>query len=98
MHQLCTKTGKCQRKRNAKLFLKNNLAHRVKNQSGEDRTRTTAENAGNATVQAESGAKYGALGAETPEMDTELQAIIDAWPSLSDDVKAGIMAMVRADR
>jgi len=25
----------------------------------------------------------------------DLQAIIDAWPSLPDDVKAGIVAMVR---
>jgi hypothetical protein len=67
----------------------------VKNKSGEDRTRTTAENAGNKTVQAESGAKYGAPVTASPEIDGEMQTIIDAWPSLEDDVKASVLALVR---
>ena len=68
----------------------------MKNQSGEDRTRTLAENAGNNADRDEDGAKYGALLTETPIMDAELQAVVDAWPTLTDSTKAGIMAMVQA--
>jgi hypothetical protein len=69
---------------------------RAKKSSGEDRTRTLAKNAGETASAVQDGADYGALSAETAELDAELQAIIDAWPSLPDDVKAGIVAMVRA--
>ncbi|MBL7040113.1 MAG: hypothetical protein ISR77_15860 [Pirellulaceae bacterium] len=31
----------------------------------------------------------------TDETDTDLQAVIDAWPDLSEAVKAGIIAMVK---
>ncbi len=52
-------------------------------------------NAEETAVADESGAECGALGAENVLIDQELQAIIDAWPSLSDDVKASILAMAR---
>jgi hypothetical protein len=41
-------------------------------------------------------AKGGTRGGDITGDSPELQAIIDAWPSLSDDVKAGILAMVKA--
>ena len=39
----------------------------------------------------EGGARGGDIASDSPE----LRAIIDAWPTLSDDVKAGILAMAR---
>ncbi len=39
------------------------------------------------------GAKSGAVGAL---IDTDLQAVVAAWPALPDAVKAGILAMIRA--
>ena len=33
-----------------------------------------------------------------PETDPDLAALVDAWPSLPDAVKAGILAMVKACR
>ena len=41
------------------------------------------------------GAKSGALGAVSRKIAPELQEVIDAWPGLPEDVKAGIVAMVR---
>ena len=38
----------------------------------------------------------GGTGGDIASDSPELQAIIDAWPSLSDDVKASILAMVLA--
>ncbi len=64
--------------------------------SGENRIRTTAENAGKLTVQGKSGAKYGALLAEMTSMYRELQAVVDAWPTLTDSTKAGIMEKIRS--
>ena len=40
-------------------------------------------------------ARGGATGGDIDSDSPELQAIIDAWPSLSDDVKASILAMIR---
>ena len=39
-----------------------------------------------------------AVSAENSPIDPDLQALIEAWPDLSDAVKAGILAMVRAAR
>ena len=44
----------------------------------------------------QSGAESGAVGAQTPAIDADLQAVIDAWPTLADDVKARILAMVKS--
>jgi hypothetical protein len=64
--------------------------------SGADRIRTPQDNAGNIGGQPQSGAEFGALDTEKPPKDPELGAIIDAWPTLSESIKAGILAMVRA--
>ena len=64
--------------------------------SGEDRTRTSAGNAGETGPWPESGAESGALSGESTPTDANLQAVVDAWPSLPDPVKAGILAMVTA--
>ncbi len=37
-------------------------------------------------------------GARGGDIYPELQAIIDAWPRLSDDVRASILAMASSDR
>ena len=43
------------------------------------------------------GARGGAVGSKSASIDPDLQAIIDAWPSLPDAVKADILAMVNAE-
>lgn len=40
--------------------------------------------------------KTGAIEPETPPVDADLAAVIDAWPTLPEAVKAGILAMVSA--
>lgn len=42
------------------------------------------------------GAESGAVGAQTPPIDPDLQAVVKAWPGLPESVRAGIVAMVRA--
>ena len=42
------------------------------------------------------GAKSGALGADTESLDPRLLDLTERWPHLSEAVKAGIIAMVRA--
>jgi hypothetical protein len=62
------------------------------------------ETTGNSSGLPQSGAKSGALGAQTADfgdsatdpMDPELAAVVDAWPALPAAIKAGILAMVRA--
>ena len=63
--------------------------------SGEDRTRTPAENAGKTAFPAASGAECGASGGA---IDADLETIIDGWFDLPAVVKVGILAMVRAAR
>jgi hypothetical protein len=58
--------------------------------------RISSQNAGKTAIDVENGAESGALLVDSAENDADLQAIIEAWPSLPDDVKAGIMAIVRA--
>lgn len=41
-------------------------------------------------------AKSSAVGEETPHSDPDLEAIVDAWPTLSEAIRAGILAMIRA--
>lgn len=65
-------------------------------QSGGHGIRTPLENTGKTGVSDESGAQCGALGAQNGALAPELRAIIDAWPILSDAIKAGILALVRA--
>lgn len=42
------------------------------------------------------GAKSGALTPANPNIDTSLAMVIDAWPTLPEALRAGILAMVRA--
>jgi len=58
--------------------------------------RISAESIGETAIESQSGAKSGALLIDSAESDADLRAIIEAWPRLSDDVKGGILAMVRA--
>ena len=44
----------------------------------------------------ESGAECGALGAQGAQGDAGLAAVVDAWPTLPEAIKAGILAIVRA--
>jgi hypothetical protein len=53
---------------------------------------------GNATQRSE-GATKGATGSGErikTDLSDDLRAIVNAWPNLSDPIKAGILAMVRA--
>jgi len=58
--------------------------------------RTSDENVGKTAVDSQSGAESGALDADLSLIDADLQAIIDVWPRLSEDVKASILATVLA--
>ena len=42
------------------------------------------------------GAESGALGADSPLIDSDLQVIVTAWPALPEAVRAGILAMIGA--
>lgn len=42
------------------------------------------------------GAECGALDAESPAMDADLAAVVQAWAKLPGPIKAGILAMIRA--
>jgi hypothetical protein len=50
----------------------------------------------NCTNRAPGGAKSGALAPERPAIDPALAALIDAWPTLPEAIRAGIVALVRA--
>lgn len=41
------------------------------------------------------GARSGALEAISAPIDPDLQRLLDAWPTLPDPIKVGIIAMVR---
>jgi hypothetical protein len=56
----------------------------------------TPENIGKSGTSADAGADAGALETRTEHFGPDLQAIIDAWATLPDAIKAGILAMVRA--
>ena len=66
--------------------------------NGEDRIRTPRKNTGKTGVSIEGGAECGALGAQTGQIDPDLQAIIERWPTLPEPIRAGILAMIRAGR
>ena len=66
----------------------------AKEMEGVHGNRTNAGNAEKTAVDSQSGAQSGALDADLSPVDSDLQAVIDAWPNLPDDVKASILAMV----
>ena len=53
-------------------------------------------NAGKTAIPDQTGTKCGALGAHSVPIDTDLQAVIEAWPDLPKSTKADMIAMVRA--
>jgi hypothetical protein len=58
--------------------------------------RTSIENAGDGEISNQGGAESGALGADSPLIDSDLQVIVTAWPALPEAVRAGILAMIGA--
>ena len=56
------------------------------------------QTSGNSNVCLQSGAKSGALLAEKLPLDTQLQLLIDAWPTLSKDVQQQIMRLLARER
>ncbi|QDT75570.1 hypothetical protein I41_47810 [Lacipirellula limnantheis] len=54
------------------------------------------QNGANSIGEGESGAECGALCAQEAPFDPELAAVVEAWATLSEAIKAGILAMVRA--
>lgn len=72
-------------------------AHIVSKMAEVHGNRTNAGITGKTVVDFQSGAESGALEADLSSIDPELQAIIDAWPDLSDVTRAGILAMLDED-
>src|SRR5262245_36308752 len=65
-------------------------------ESGEDGIRTSSQISTKTVDFGQGGAKSGALAPESTSIDPPLATIIDAWPTLPDAIRAGILAMVRA--
>ena len=57
---------------------------------------TTTENAEEYADSQSRAAPGAAVSAETAPLDPELQLVIEAWDSLAEATKVGILAMVRA--
>ncbi|OHB70149.1 MAG: hypothetical protein A2V70_14805 [Planctomycetes bacterium RBG_13_63_9] len=55
-----------------------------------------SKTSGNQGFTNESGAECGALGAREAPLDPKLAAVIDAWSTLPEAIRAGILAMIRA--
>ena len=54
------------------------------------------QNGANSSAAGQSGAECGALAAPKATLDPQLAAVVEAWPTLPEPIKAGILAMVRA--
>ena len=81
----------------AKFAVSCGLAQLDANRSnGEGGIRTPLENTGKTGFSDQSGAKSGALAAREAPSDPDLAELIDAWPTLPEAIRAGILAMVRA--
>jgi hypothetical protein len=50
----------------------------------------------NTAVSGQGGAEFGAPATPSPAIDPGLAALIDAWPTLPEPIRAGILAMIRA--
>ena len=53
-----------------------------------------ANSSGNMTVSETGGAESGAVDAHGDSVDAQLQSLISAWPTLSDDVRFEILKLV----
>jgi hypothetical protein len=71
------------------------LQYPAKYISGEDRTRTTLENAGKTGVPQESGTESGTVGAQLAPIDPDLAAVVNAWPTLPETTRRQIAATIR---
>jgi hypothetical protein len=56
----------------------------------------SSKNAGNCGNSEQGGADSGALGTRNALLDADLSAVVNAWPTLPEFIKAGIRAMIRA--
>ena len=56
------------------------------------------ETSGNTKVAPQGAAKCAAVDAQSAPVDARLAEVIDAWPALPEEIKAGILAMVKAAR
>ena len=56
----------------------------------------TPENIGKTAISDAAGAEMGAVEMKRKQIGPDLQALIDAWPTLPEAIKAGILAIVRA--
>ncbi len=54
------------------------------------------ENTGKTKVSDQSGAECGALVARKAPFDPELAAVFEAWPTLPEAIKVGVLAMIGA--
>jgi hypothetical protein len=50
----------------------------------------------NSTISPSGGAETGAPATESPLFAPDLMTVVDAWPTLPEAIRAGILAMVRA--
>ena len=64
--------------------------------NGEGGIRTSSQISTKTVDFGQGGAKSGALAPESRSIDPALATIIDAWPTLPEAIRAGILAMVRA--
>ena len=55
---------------------------------------TTQQSSGKDDVSEQSGAKSGAVGTHSGGFDADLRAIIETWPTLSESIRAEILAIV----
>jgi hypothetical protein len=64
--------------------------------SGGGGIRTSSQSSAKSVGFGQGGAESGAPAPESTPIDPALAALIDAWPTLSEPLRAGILAMVRA--
>jgi len=57
---------------------------------------TPAKNEGKTGVSDQSGAECGALDARKADFPPGLAAVVEAWPTLPQAIRTGILAMIRA--
>ena len=65
-------------------------------EGGEGGIRTARKSLGKTARSKDSGAKSGALATQIGPIDPGLALLIEAWPTLLEPIRAGILAMVRA--
>ncbi|REJ92299.1 MAG: hypothetical protein DWQ34_13235 [Planctomycetota bacterium] len=61
----------------------------------EEGLETTSNSPAKDAIPPGSGAESGAVDARNGAIDADLCAVIEAWPDLPADIKAGVMALVR---